>query len=308
MTSTEEIQCESCGALVSVQKGEFTTRCLFCDAPSVISRGTGHRGSTPKFAFALGFSVEHEAASKAVAQWIGRKKMAPFGLQRATAERITGVYLPAHLYSATVESHYQASIGENYEKLTVKSGSNGGVSVGKREETEYRDLSGTRVAYVADVVVSASRNVTNEELAAIEPFDLGKLRRYSAVMVTGWKAEEPSRTPDESSRLARAEVEASIGAVLRNFMPGDEVRSLRQTTGFVEESLDEILVPVWVFAIRYHPQKPPLRILVNGQTGKVGGMVPVSWAKVALWIAVVAVFGLLLLAAPSVWSFVRSLL
>ena len=204
-----------------------------------------------------------------------------------------------------MESHYQASIAENYEKLAVKSGSNGGVSVGKSEETEYRDLSGMRVAYVADVVVSASRNVTNEELAAVEPFDLGKLRRYSPVMVTGWRAEEPARTPDESSRLARAEVEDSVGAVLRNFMPGDGVRSLRHTTGFVEESLDEILVPVWVFAIRYHPQKAPLRILVNGQTGKVGGIVPVSWAKVALWIAVI---GLLLLAAPFVWSLARSLL
>jgi hypothetical protein len=54
------------------------------------------------------------------------------------------------------------------------------------------------------------------------------------------------------------------------------------------------LLPVWVFAIRYDERKPPIRILVNGQTGKVGGKIPTSWAKV-LKIAA-AVLGFLSLA------------
>ena len=58
MTCAEEIQCESCGARASVEKSEFTTRCLFCDAPSVISRGAGHRGLT--------------RSSRSVFQWNGR--------------------------------------------------------------------------------------------------------------------------------------------------------------------------------------------------------------------------------------------
>jgi len=58
---------------------------------------------------------------------------------------------------------------------------------------------------------------------------------------------------------------------------------------------------VWVCAVRYHPQKKSVRILVNGQTGKVAGAVPVSWAKVALvagsivLIAAAAVVGLIAL-------------
>jgi hypothetical protein len=281
----DEVQCESCGARVSVEKGQFTSRCLFCDAPSVISRPALH--DRPRPLFALGFTVEREAATSAVRQWIAQQKMAPFGLKSAAAERVSGVYLPAYLYSATAESSYHASIAEKYEEMGIKEKGDAGVSIGTREETEYRDLSGRRVSYVADVLVTASRNVTNEELAAIEPFELGKLRRFTPGLVAGWTAEEPSLSRDDCFRFARAEAEVAIPGALHQFMPGDGVRSLRHATEFVEESLDAVLVPVWVFAIRYHPRKPPMRILVNGQTGKVGGVVPFSWGKLGIVLAVI---------------------
>ncbi len=75
-------------------------------------------------------------------------------------------------------------------------------------------------------------------------------------------------------------------------MPGDGVRSLRHHTEFEEESIELALVPVWVCTMRYHPRKPPLRILVNGQTAMAGGWVPFSWAKL----------GLLLLASAAIVS------
>lgn len=294
----DELQCESCGARISVEKGHFTSRCLFCDAPAVISRATLHDRQRPLFA--LGFTVERETAAKAVKHWIARQKMAPIGLKSAAAERVTGVYLPAYLYSATAESDYHASIAENYERIAIKGKAGDGVTIGSQEETEYRDLNGRRVAYIADVLVSASRNVTNEELAAIEPFDLGNLRRYTPSLVAGWVAEEPSLSRDECFRFARAEADAAIPGALHQFMPGDGVRSLRHATQFVEESLDAVLVPVWIFAIRYHPRKPPIRIVVNGQTGKVVGSVPFSWGKAAV---LLAILGCSLIAARFAMSF-----
>jgi hypothetical protein len=43
---------------------------------------------------------------------------------------------------------------------------------------------------------------------------------------------------------------------------------------------------VWVCAVRHHPQKEPVRLLVNGQTGAVHGRVPVSWGKIAAAVGV----------------------
>jgi hypothetical protein len=281
-----EVRCESCGALLSIGTNQRTERCPFCDAASVVTRVPAP--DRPQPAFALGFVVERDAAARAVTDWIRRRKMAPFGLKRAAPERITGIYLPAYLYSATAKSEYQAEIGEKYRRLGVERNDDGGISLRRQEKTEYRDLEGRHVTYVADILVTASRGISNQDVETIEPFDVGRLRRYSPALVAGWSSEEPSLSPEECLRLAQAEAHAWVRDSLHAFMPGDEVRSLRHQTQFVDESLELALVPVWAFAMRYHPRKATVRVLVNGQTGRVAGTIPFSWVKLALVVGIAA--------------------
>lgn len=74
-------------------------------------------------------------------------------------------------------------------------------------------------------------------------------------------------------------------------MPGDSHRDLKWETTLTDEVVDLVLLPVFVFAARYAEGKPPVRLLVNGQTGEVYGKVPLSAPKVALAV----VLGFLLL-------------
>jgi hypothetical protein len=265
---------------MSIKAGQRTVRCSFCDSPLVVSRPAAP--GRPQPIFALGFVIELEDAAQAVRRWINRRRMAPFGLKSGAAERITGVYLPTYLYSARAHSEYQASIAENYRRIGMRENSEGHASLGYRDDTEYYDLIGRHVAYVADILVTASSSVDNHEVEAIEPFDLRGLRHYSSALIAGWNSEEFSLAPEECVRLARAEAQELVGRKLHDFMPGDGVRSLHHSTEFLEESIDPTLVPVWVFAVRYHPRKAPVRILVNGQTGKVGGAIPFSWVKLGV--------------------------
>lgn len=281
-----DLQCGSCGAQLRIDPGQRTARCPFCDAPSVVDRPAAPGRPIP--VFALGFAVEREAATRAVRDWIRSRRMAPFGLRHLAVERMSGVYLPAYLYSATANSRYEASIAEKYKKVSIERDDDG-FSVGRREETEYRDLIGRHVASLADILVTASHNVSNEEIQAIEPFDLGRLRRYTPALLQGWSAEEVSASPETCLGHARGEAHTSVTRLLRGFMPGDGVRSLRHHTEFEEESIDLTLVPVWICTMRYHPRKPPLRILVNGQSARAGGWVPFSWAKLGLVVLASAV-------------------
>jgi hypothetical protein len=82
-------------------------------------------------------------------------------------------------------------------------------------------------------------------------------------------------------------------------MPGDSYSDLAWRTTVEWEALDPMLVPVWVFAVRYRDDKPALRVVINGQTGSIGGKVPLSWIKITLAIlfaaaviaAMVIIFG-----------------
>jgi hypothetical protein len=45
---------------------------------------------------------------------------------------------------------------------------------------------------------------------------------------------------------------------------------------------------VWVLAVRYRGDRPPLRVVINGQTGAVAGRVPLTGWKVGLAVALLA--------------------
>lgn len=78
----------------------------------------------------------------------------------------------------------------------------------------------------------------------------------------------------------------NIGDHLGGFMPGDKHRNLNYNVDLDQEVIDFVLVPVWSFAIRYSEDKPPLRVLVNGQTGKTWGEAPISWLKVIVLVMI----------------------
>lgn len=297
-----ESSCESCGAKVIVGPLERTARCPYCDAPSVIDRpATADR---PDPVFIIGFAVDRNRAGALVRAFLKRRKLAPFGLERAAAEKVEGVYVPAYLYSALAVSTYTARIGEDYWVTETVRDSKGRTRTRRTRKTELRDLEGPHRSYLGDVVVTASRGISNEELEAAEPYNLEELRRYTAGLVAGWLAEEPSMSRDESRALARGESTARVNGILRAFMPGDSVLGLDHRTEFENESSDLTLLPMWVFAVRYAPDKAPVRLLVNGQTGQVSGKVPTSWLKVGLIAAVL--FGLL--AVPALVAVIAGLL
>jgi DNA-directed RNA polymerase subunit RPC12/RpoP len=267
-TERVEISCRSCGATILFEEDQRSVRCPYCDSPSVVDRPV--TADRPDPVFAVGFSVTRDDAAARMRGWIRGRRMGPFGLKGKTAENVRGVYLPTYLYSATARTTYSASIAESYK------------GEDRETKTEYRDLHGRHSTYLADILVTASRGIPNDEVEGIEPYDLGALVRYTPAIVSGWLAEEPSLSRDECRELARAEGRRRVGELLRGFLPGDGVRGLRHHTELEDESTDLTLVPAWVFAIRYQEEKPPIRVLVNGQTGRVFGKVPFSWAKLGL--------------------------
>ncbi len=292
-----EISCSSCGASTLVEPFQRTSRCPYCDSPAVVDRpATPDR---PDPVFALGFTIDRQEAVRRLRHWLSQRRWAPASLRRAAAERVQGMYLPAYLYTAVADSSYRAIIGEHYWDTEYDARRKRTRRVRK---TEHHLLQGSHGCYLADIVVTASRGIPNRELEAVEPFDLEALRRYTPALVAGWMSEEPSLTRDECLELAREEGRGAVRKLLRRFMPGDTHRDLESSTELRSESLELTLLPVWVFAVRHDPGKPPIRVLLNGQTGAVCGRTPLSWPKilgVAAAAAVVIALTVLVLGALS---------
>lgn len=281
--------CQNCGAGLAFE-GVRTETCPFCASPNFVERPAAT--SQPDPAFVVTFVGDREVARRALDRWLGsRTVFADSRLKAAKVEDIRGIYAPSYLYSAVAHTDYTAQIGENYtETETYTETDAQGRTVTKTRtvtRTEYRPLSGRHVSYVTDVIVSASAGLSNAELERIEPFDLKQMRRFAPALVSGWIAEEFAKGAGDCEKLSRSEAMDQIGGKLRRFMPGDSYSDLAWKTVVSWESMDPILVPVWVFAVRYRNDKPPLRVVINGQTGKIVGKVPLSPWKIIFAIVVV---------------------
>jgi hypothetical protein len=286
--ATTTFSCNQCGASLAFE-GVRTATCPYCASPNFVERPPS--ANQPDPTFCLPFIGDAKWARARFDRWLGSRTMfADSALKRATVEDMRGVYLPAYLYSAVARTDYTAQIGEHYTETetytTTDSQGNTKTETRTVTRTEYRSLAGKHIGYVTDVIVSASTGLPNGELARIEPFDLKQLRRFSQDFVSGWIHEEFSRTAEDCTAMSRSEAVDEVGARLRKFMPGDSYSDLAWRTSVEWESLDPILVPVWVFAVRYRDDKPALRVVINGQTGQIGGKVPLSWVKIVVAIVV----------------------
>ena len=316
--------CGQCGAALAFA-GVRTETCPYCASPNFVERPPSAGQPEPRFVVA--FTGDAAAARAKLDLWLGsRTWFADARIKRARIEDLRGVYVPAYLYSAVAQTDYTATIGEQYTETEtyevdddddddVKERLRSRLPIGRRTgaragratkqkrtatrivtRTEFRPLSGRHVGYITDVIVSASHGLSHHELNRIEPFDLRQLRRFAPALISGWIAEEFSRDADECRRTSRGEALEEVGERLRRFMPGDSYCDLAWSTQVQWESLEPCYVPVWVLAVRWRDDKPPLRVVINGQTGAIAGKVPLSWWKIGL-----AVFVLAAIAGGIVW-------
>lgn len=282
--------CEQCGAHLAFD-GVRTARCPYCASPSVVERQPSAGQPDPRFVVV--FAGDAASARRSLEHWLGsRHWFVDPALRTARIEDLRGIYVPAYLYSAVAHADYTASIAEHYHEQQTRKLKDGTSETRTVTRTEYRPLAGRHVSYITDVVVSASRGLSHGELGGIEPFDFRQMRRYSPALVSGWIAEEFARPLDECRVASQREALDEVGARLRRFMPGDGFSDLDWRAQIAWESLDPVLVPVWMFAVRYRGDRPPLRVAINGQTGEIAGKVPVSWPRIVAALVLLAVIGL----------------
>jgi hypothetical protein len=289
-THAPTFSCGQCGASLAFS-GVRTETCPYCASPNFVERPPA--ANRPEPMFVVTFTGDSTVAKQRLDRWLGGRSMfTDSKLRQAKIDDIRGVYVPAYLYSTVARTEYTAQIGETYTETetyeTMDTEGKGKKETRSVKRTEYRPLSGRHVGYVTDVVVSASAGLPNAELAGVEPFDMRVLRRFSPALISGWMTEEFSKTAEDCKRLSRGQAVDEVGLRLRKFMPGDSYSDLAWRTSVEWESLDPILVPVWVFALKYRDDKPLLRVVINGQTGKVFGKAPIAWWKVTIAVAIAA--------------------
>ena len=129
-----------------------------------------------------------------------------------------------------------------------------------------------------DWLVYATKALPDHLIDDLGRWKLGALEPYDAQYLAGYEAERYQVDLAEGWERARKGLQAAIREACARRVPGDTHRALRVRTRYSDMTWKHLLLPLWVIAYRYGGKT--WRIVINGQTGKVDGEAPLSWAKI----------------------------
>lgn len=279
------VLCKACGAETVYDALEISAICPFCGSNQVME------AAAPK-AMAPGgvvpFQVTDEKASQLFKSWIKKKWFCPkLAKESAKAKNFKGVYLPYWTFDAATSSEYTAEYGRERR-------------VRKGEETKVViDWHGTRGSYreaFDDELICGTTKHNRSILLNIEPYNTGENKTYKPEYVAGFAAERYSVGIKDAWHMAkdsiRRKLSYNIERKIKKEERADVVRNLNFTTKYRDITYKYLLLPVWLSSYKYKDKI--YQFMVNGQTGKVSGKIPISIPKVIITvIGVIAAMALI---------------
>jgi ribosomal protein S27E len=285
-----EVQCNSCGALVTFTPPEVARSCDFCGAAIVAQPKSADPIVAPEAV--LPFRLQKQQATTVIRQWISSRWFAPDALKKfAQHEGIDGVYLPYWTYDAYTTSHYTGQRGEYYyetEHYTETDAQGNSVQKSRQvRHTRWHSASGTVQRWFDDILVPATRSLPQNRLLALEPWDLPELKPYDPAFLSGYKAQRYQVGLPEGFEQAKQIAARVIEGDVRRDIGGDEQRISNVQTHYSGITFKHILMPVYVGAYRLNQKL--YQVIVNGRTGEVQGDRPYSWIKIALFVTTILI-------------------
>jgi hypothetical protein len=290
-----EVACESCGSVVAFEPPEVAGACPFCGASIVAQPKAADPLIVPDAV--LPFHVPKRAAQTQVRQWLSSRWFAPNALKRlAQQEGIGGVYLPFWTYAADTASSYVGQRGEHYWETEVYTDTDSDGNTVERtrqvQRTRWYPASGRVSRRFDDVLIAATRSVSEPRLNALEPWDMEALCAYEPAYLAGFKAQRYQVELPEGFEEAKQVMAGTIEQDVREDIGGDEQIVEHIDTVHSNVMFRHLLLPVWIGAYRF--QGKVYQVAVNARTGEVQGERPYSVWKIAALVILIALAAVLL--------------
>jgi len=282
-----ELNCDNCGASLTLPEAVITATCPFCASNKVNVRTASAEQLRPRFL--VPFKIQPEEIRQRAVTWLGKGWFHPAELSTsAVVERLNGVYLPFWTFDATILASWKAQVGHERQVRYYDSGSK---SWKTRTVIDWRWEDGQVKVNIDDMVVAGSSRLSQLILGRLQPFNLNELVAYAPDYLAGWQAQAYDVTLPKAWETGKTSMRESAKQACYTDIHSAHVRNFSMTADFGDESWRYILLPIYLTAYRF--EQKVYQVMANGQTAVVAGQKPVAWWKVWLAIAALLLPGLL---------------
>ena len=265
--------CAECGGEIIINGSESSTNCIYCGNPNVVFSRIA-RQKCPDYI--LPFSISKDKAVSMVRERLKKGIFVPRKIKKIKIDCVRGIYLPYWLVNA------------EFSGAVVLSGQ---VNEGKHTRTYYFGRAGDM--NVKNLPIDASKMVSDESTARLEPFSMSLLKPFDEDYLAGFYSNVTDITYSDlrSSALTRAkeyfEDEAIHDCVVEN------PKIIRSNPSIkLNNDLIYAMLPAWFISFKYKGKHHT--ILINGDTGKVVCGIP--WNKILFYSLLIGL-GILITAA-----------
>lgn len=255
--SLAALRCDACGGALAVPVGASAPRCVFCGdthlAPVEADPVDPPEGFLP-------FALDEAAARATFRAFVRRSPWTP-GAVRAGDAPLVRALVPAWSWAGEVETHWTALV-------------DGPDGPEPRAGSDRREVQG--------VLIPSSQALSARELDGVAPFHAAPLRPTAAADAP-W--EVGSLTRVRALEAGRRGMEAVVREALHAALAPSR---LRVAAVVPAPRGVPLLLPVWIATFQHRGRA--FRVVINGQSGRVVGAVPVSWRRVLVTVALAVGF------------------
>lgn len=190
---------------------------------------------------------------------------------------MTGVYFPYWVVDAEVDGQMNG-LGTTIRVWRI----------GDIEYTETKQFEVERQGKISfkELIKNAlSKNIQQKMVEVVQPFILEKAVPFKSQYLAGFQAEKRDIEYETIQKAVQSELNGYSESLLRDTASGyTTLTKLRTDISLNKEDTHYMLLPIWVVTYRSHEQsKKVYYYAMNGQTGKVSGILPVSYKRLGLF-------------------------
>lgn len=259
--------CNACGAEIVTEETTAATRCYYCHSPVVLTdRLNG--AFTPSGV--IPFKLDREAALKKFKEFLAGKKFVDKRFfSDDQMENFSGVYYPYWLGNVDGEGTFN---GEGTQVSVVRGRTETVTTtnhfhVEREGKLKFRNL-------VRKALKKQDRQISD----GIHPYELEEMKKFDVAYLSGFLAEKRDIDEAEVSKDILQEVEQRADAMMRT---PKKYNSLNGKAQFkpVKTDMQYVLLPAWVLTYRSNKAGEVYYYMLNAQTGKVCGKLPIDKGK-----------------------------
>lgn len=270
-TDLELFSCPSCGAELVTDGTTAATFCYYCHNPVVLTGRISGEFLPEKI---IPFKVEKKKAVQMFLEWTQRKWFVPRDFfDENQIEKLTGVYFPYWLIDSQVDGEMDAKAN----KIRIwRAG-----DIEYTETKQYAIIRKGLISFVDLMKNALSKNISQEMIHLIQPFDLTESVDFSSHYLSGFQAEKRDLEYKDLTENIHQELKHYSEQMLRETVVGyTNVYQVNNQLSIIDEKNHYVLLPVWL--VTYRKKNDPDKVYyyaMNGQTGKVSGILPVNYWK-----------------------------